>query len=257
MTLLSTFSSASSRGFGTFKTSGGGGGSSGPTGTLKILLAGAESTASWVQDVATNLTTASAKYTGLTLSITQVSGSSLSFPTVSVGQYDTIFFWTDSGATWNSSFDTHNANNGGLVTAQFFGSVAPTSVTSALMPTVPNSGGQNGGVLTWSNSTHAIGQGFNGTTQKVTSFVSGQTGAGFAATNPTLNSGATTVATASNGQPFVVVKDNTAPTGRTVFLNMFPPSNSANSYSSGWSMASYPDGALLMLNALLWSARKL
>jgi hypothetical protein len=231
---------------------------SAPTGTLKILLAGGENAPGYVTVVKNDLQTAAALYPGLTLNITEYAVSGGTIPTVTVGQYDVIFFWTDYSLNWSSSLDTHNANNGGLVTAQFHGSVPVTGITSNIMPTVPNTGGQSGAALTWPSPpyTHPIANGFDSSTQRVTSFNSGPN---FSATNPTLNSGATTVVISTAGAtlPFVIVKDNTAPTGRTAYLNFYPPSSGPGGYSGGWSPTTYPHGGLLMLNTLLWAARRI
>jgi hypothetical protein len=231
---------------------------SSPTGTLKILLAGGENDPGYVTVVKNDLQTAAALYPGLTLNITEYAVSGGTIPTVTVGQYDVIFFWTNSPLNWSSSLDTHNENNGGLVTAQFHGSVPVTGITSNIMPTVPNTGGQSGAALTWPSPpyTHPIANGFDSSTQRVTSFNSSHA---FSATNPTLNSGATTVVISTAGEtlPFVIVKDNTAPTGRTAYLNFFPPSSGPGGYSGGWSPTTYPHGGLLMLNTLLWAARRI
>lgn len=233
--------------------------SAGPTGVFKVLLASPDSVA-WVQDVATSLTNSAYKYPDITLQITQVSAVD-TLPTVTVGQYDAILFWSDANVSWNSSFDTHSANNGGLVTGQFFASTGITGITSNLMPTVNKSGGQAGGIITWPAGpyAHPIANGADSNTQKVSSFVSAVSGGGYAAVSPTLSTGAATVITSVEGstKPFVVVRDPSPPNGRTVFLNFFPVSNRSGGFSAGWNPSIYPDGGLLLLNALLWSARKL
>jgi hypothetical protein len=220
----------------------------GPAGIFKILLTTTDTDVTNL-DIKTGLLTAAALYPGLTLSITEVYDVT-SIPTVTVGQYDAIFFWSNGAVPWNASLNTHNSNNGGLVTAQFYSSTGITSITPAgLMPTVNKSGGQAGGSIVWPSPpySHPIANGSNSSTQRVTSFAS----ASFAASNPTLNIGASTVVSSTTSVPFVVVKDNSAPTGRTVFLNLFPRP------PIGWNSTTYPQGFLLMLNALLWSGRKI
>jgi len=235
-----------------------------PTGTFKVLIA-TQDNSTWGNNVATNLATAAAKYPGLSLSTTVSSGLS-TLPTVTVGQYDSILFWPDGALSWNSSFATHNSNNGGLVAAALFNSTGVTGIPSGLMPVESGTGGQVYGVTLDSSVRpygHPIGDGFNGTTQQVTSFsatgaanngnLSGQFGSGYG----TVNAGATSVLPTIQGANFGIayVKNNTAPTGRTVFLNYLPVSSTA--FAPAWNMTTYPDGALIILNALLWSARKL
>ena len=238
-----------------------------PSGTFKVLIA-TQDTSTWANNVATNLATAATKYPGISLNLTTTGGLS-TLPTVTVGQYDAILFWPDGSLNWNTSFETHNANNGGLVVTGLFNSVnlaGPTPIPSTLMPVVGGTGGQIYGVTLDSSVRpygHPIGDGFNGTTQQVTSFsatgapnngnLSGQFGSGFG----TVNAGATSVLPTTQGANFGIayVKNNTAPTGRTVFLNYLPVSSTA--FSPSWNMSTYPDGALILLNALLWSARKL
>jgi hypothetical protein len=214
-------------------------GGAGPSGIFNIALASGDSSAG----LATNLLSAATNYPRLLLNITQYTSSTL--PAVTAGQFDAILFWSNGTLTWNSSFDTFNNANGGLVTGQFYGSTGITSITSTIMPTVSGTGGQSGGAITWPVGpyTTPIANGYNGTTQQVKPFTTFT----YAATSPTLNAGATTVVTSTGGAtlPFVIVKDNTAPTGRTVFFNAYPLDGSD------------PNFSLLMLNSLLWAARKI
>ena len=211
--------------------------STGPFGNFNIALASGDNSAG----LATNLLSAAANYPGLSLNITQYTSSVL--PTVSPGQFGAILFWSNGTLNWNTSLDTFNNSNGGLVVGQFYGSTGITSITSTIMPTVNQSGGQSGGPYIWPSGpyTTPIANGSNGTTQQVKNFTINN----YTAANPSLNSGATTVVSATNGQPIVVVKDNPSPTGRTVYLNLYPLD------------ISDPNGWLLMLNALLWAARRI
>ena len=235
-----------------------------PSGTFKVLIA-TQDNSTWANNTSTNLASAAAKYPGLTLSTTISSGLS-TLPTVTVGQYDSILFWPDGALSWNSSFATHNSNNGGLVAAALFNSVTITGIPAGLMPVESGTGGQVYGVTLDSSSLpyrHPIGDGFNGASQQVTSFSAtgaannGNLSGQFGSTYGTINSGATSVLPTTQGTNFGIayVKDNIAPTGRTVFINYLPVSSTA--FAPAWSMSTYPDGALIILNALLWSARKL
>jgi hypothetical protein len=232
-------------------SSGGGGGGGG--GTVNILIASPDAQ-TWTDDAKAAMVAVQSGYPTYTLNITAI-GNLTTLPTVTVGQYDAILFWSDGNINWNSSFDTVNANGTGLVTAMFYGSVGITGITSTIMPTVSASGGQASGPLTWpAGQTHPIAIG-NGTAgQTVSSLVTGSNAFNASAAT-TLNSGASTVVTAAGSVPWVVVKNNTAPTGRTVFLNFWPVTS--RFYSTNWNATTYPDGGKLLINACLYAARKI
>jgi hypothetical protein len=231
-------------------SSGGGGGGGG--GTVNILLASYDAVTPYIDGVNTAMRTASSGYPTWTFNITSVGGLT-TLPTVSVGQYDVILWWNDGALSWNSSFDTVNAAGTGLITGQFYASAAVTGITSTIMPTVNQSGGQaSGPVIFPTGQTHPIAIGDGSAGQTVGSFQSSASSAFSASAATTLNSGASTVITGTTGSlPLVVVKNNTAPTGRTVFLNFWPVPGSIN--SGGWT----GDGGKLLLNACLYAARKI
>jgi hypothetical protein len=216
--------------------------------SVRVNIIGPGETASWYADVITKITTAkNSLYPGYTLTITQNNSTSYTGSDLLTSNFDTVFIWTD--AAYNSTLGT-NLNNfvtsgGGLVICTFANaSVSITNFTYTNCPIVyPNnqSAGANLTLGTYTSSDPLM----NG----VTSFNIGS--AGYGASGLTLQSGATSVASYSNGNNLVAKK--TIGSARTVSLNFFPPSSSAR--SDFWTAST--NGDRLMTNAIMWTGKSI
>lgn len=218
------------------------------TGTVRILLHGATNIAN-IDDVAAKLQIAKVNYPNLTLNITTRNNGTWS--DINTSNYDVVFLFSDSSMTSSASptLDNFAAAGGGIVAAMFTQSVAITGLTTTLLPLVPMTGGQANTISTLDTAatTHPVVKGLGGNTT-VTSF---RTEGYVTNTAPTLNPGASTVASYTNGKPAVVIKQTNY---NSVWLNFYPPS--ATFVGGSWNSTNYPDGAKLMLNAVLWAAKK-
>lgn len=218
------------------------------TGTIRILLHGATNIAN-IDEVASKLQLAKVNYPNLTLNITTRNNGTWS--DINTSNYDVVFLFSDSSMSSSASpfLDDFAAAGGGIVSAMFTQSVAITGLTSTLLPVVPMTGSQASTphVLNTASVTHPVVVGLGGNTS-VTSF---RTEGYTTSTNPTLNAGASTVASYTNGKPAVVIKQTNY---NSVWLNFYPPSSVV--ISGSWIYSSFPDGAKLMLNAVLWAAKK-
>jgi surface protein len=233
-----------------------------PSGTFNVLITTA-APLSFANSTRDAIQSQVSKYSGLTVNFT-ISAGSATMPTVTVGQYDAILFYPDGPLNWNASMTAHHNANGGLVTAGLYNSTGVTGIPATLMPTVNSYGGQTAGVELDSSVLpygHPIGDGYNSTTQQVTSFravglANNGSLSGVIDTNGR-NAGAVAVLPGTFGEDLSIawVKDNSEPAGRTVFINYFPVSSTG--FAPSWNATTYPDGGLILLNALLWSARRL
>jgi hypothetical protein len=241
----------------------------GDSNNIKILLVtNGGFQPAWVNNVRDSMTAVASSYAPYTFTIT-TSAVTTTLPTVSVGQYDVIWFFPNGDLAWNASFKTVNDAGTGLITSLFL--PAMTGVPANILPVnVPNLD-QFGRTLVYpSNNTHPISIGNGTANQSVHPF----TYNGYCSDFPgIMEPGGSIVVldptTPSNAgwgpeRTIVVVKDSTSPVGRTVYLNVFPVSNAPGGYSSaiggpgGWDYATQGvGGGRLFINACLWAARKI
>jgi hypothetical protein len=214
--------------------------------TVRVNVIGPGETASWYSDVITKITTAkNSLYPGYTLTITQNNSTSYLGSDLLTSNFDTVFIWTD--AAYNTTLGT-NLNSfvtagGGIVICTFANaSIAITNFAYTNSPIVYPGNQSAGGNLTLGTYTSSDPL-MNG----VTSFNIGS--AGFGASGITLQAGATSVASYSNGTNLVAKK--TIGSARTVSLNFFPPSTTAR--SDFWNAST--NGDRLMTNAIMWSGK--
>jgi hypothetical protein len=222
----------------------------------------------WVNNVRDSMTAVASSYAPYTFTIT-TSAVTTTLPTVSVGQYDVIWFFPNGDLAWNASFKTVNDAGTGLITSLFL--PAMTGVPTNILPVnVPNLD-QFGRTLVYpSENTHPISIGNGTANQSVHPFTYNgycsdfpgiiEPGGSIVVVDPT------TPSNAGRGpeRTIVAVKDSTSPVGRTVYLNVFPVSNAPGGYSSaiggpgGWDYATQGvGGGRLFINACLWAARKI
>jgi hypothetical protein len=232
--------SLASGGFG--RSSGGaGGGSSG--GPVSLLIHGWD-TASELNVLSSAITTmAPSKYPAITL--TSTTRSNGAWTDITKPTYDVCFMFSNGSFSNSASSMNAFANaGGGIVTAQFSQSTGINGLDFNLTP-VTFSGGQSGSPLSWqTGSSHPIAVGTAGANTTVGSWSITTSGV---TASPTLQSGATSILS-TDSRPFVIYKDHG--THRSVFLNFFPRNDFVN-------FASTPNCTLLMLNAILWAARKI
>jgi hypothetical protein len=214
------------------------------------------------------MTAVASSYSPYTFTITTTSISNATLPTVSVGQYDVIWFWTNvAGTAWNSSFKTVNDAGTGLITSLFL--PAMTGVPTNVLPADVNNWDQFGRSWVWpEGNTHPISIGTGSANQAVypftyTGYCSDYQGI-MAEGGSIVVLDPVTASSAGNGpnRTIVVVKDSTAPVGRTAYLNLLNVSNAAGGFTGsnpqGWDYATHGvAGGRLFINACLWAARKI
>ena len=210
--------------------------------TVRVNVIGPSETASWYSDVITKITTAkNSLYPGYTLVITQNNNTSYLGSDLTTSNFDTVFIWTNT--TLGTNLNNFVTAGGGLVICTFANaSIAITNFTYTNCPIVYPGNQSAGGGLTLGTYTSSDPL-MNG----VTSFNIGS--AGFGASGITLQAGATSVASYSNGTNLVAKK--TIGNARTVSLNFFPPSSTAR--SDLW--VSSTNGDRLMTNSIMWSGK--
>jgi len=216
------------------------------TRSVRVNVIGPSEDATWYADIITKITTAkNLLYPGYTLTITQNNNSAYSGSDLTVSNYDTVLIFTDGGFT--SPLGT-NLNNfvtagGGFVICTFANaSVSIVNFTYTNCPIVFPGNQSAGGNLTLGTYTSSDPL-MNG----VSSFNIGTSGYG--ASGLTLQAGATSVASYSNGTNLVAKK--TIGSARTVSLNFFPPSSTVR--TDFWNAST--DGGKLMANAIMWSGK--
>jgi hypothetical protein len=236
---------------------------------IKILLVTNGSfQPAWVNNVRNSMIAVASSYAPYTFTIT-TSAVTTTLPTVSVGQYDVIWFFPNGDLAWNASFKTVNDAGTGLITSLFL--PAMTGVPTNVLPVDVNNWDQFGRTLVYpSGNTHPISIGNGSANQAVYPFTYNgycsdyqgimASGGSIVVLDPV------TASNAGNGpnRTIVAVKDSTSPVGRTVYLNVFPVSNAPGGYSSaiggagGWHYATQGvGGGRLFINACLWAARKI
>jgi hypothetical protein len=237
---------------------------------LKILLVTNGSfQPAWVNNVRDSMTAVASSYAPYTFTITTSVPNNNTLPTVSVGQYDVIWFFPNGNLAWNPSFKTVNDAGTGLITSLFLPSM--TGVPTNVLPVDVNNWDTFGRTLVYpSNNTHPISIGNGSANQSVHPF----TYTGYCSDFPGIMAPGgsivvldpTTPSNTGSGpdRTIVAVKDSTSPVGRTVYLNVFPVSNAPGGYSSaiggpgGWDYATQGvGGGRLFINACLWAARKI
>jgi hypothetical protein len=216
-------------------------------GVVRIYYLNADDTSAYNADVKSKiLAYASATYPTKTVTFTiDYMGANLASLTTS--NYDVVMVSSYSsypGANWASYIESFVAAGGGLVLAAFAnaGKIIHSFVYSSYSP-IQNIPGSNdlGGYHTLGEVVaHPI-------TSGLTNFDAGITG--FGGNNVALNSGATPLATYTNGTSLIAVQ--TFGNSRTVNLNFFPPSSAVDYYY--WT----GQGGLIMANACLWAAHGL
>lgn len=234
---------------------------------VRILLVSADpQNPAWLTNVRNTMTAVTSSYSPYTFTITTLA-SGPTLPTVSVGQYDVIWFWSNGGVAWNSSFKTVNDAGTGLITSAFLDGVTgvPTDVLGVRVAAWDGFGRS----WVWpEGNTHPISIGTGSANQSVYPFT--YTGYCSDYQGELINGGSivvidpVTASSAGNGpnRTIVAVKDSTAPVGRTAHLNLFATSNAAGGFSDGnpqgWNYATHGvAGGRLFINACLWAARKI
>ncbi len=189
---------------------------------------------------------------GLFSQVDLYTGNPLPTPTLAeLQQYDAVLVYSDTSfsnsATFGNVLADYVDTGGGVVVATFALDNALTYGLHGRMETagyLPFKPGNAGGNIAETNLVkdlpgHPI-------VANVASF-DGGSGA-FYNSGIAITNGATLVAHYSSGLPLVGAKE--LPNGRVAGLNFFPPSSDI--FSGSWDSST--DGALLMANALVWSA---
>ena len=214
--------------------------------TVRVNIIAPGETAAWYADVITKITTAkNSLYSIYTLNITQNNSTTYTGSDLTTSNFDCVLVWTDAGlsASLGPNLNNFVAAGGGLVICTFANaSISITGFTYTNCPIVFPGNQSAGGGLTLGTYTSSDPL-MNG----VTSFNIGTSGYG--ASGLTLQAGAVSVASYSNGTNLVAKK--IIGNARTVSLNFFPPSSTAR--SDFWTAST--DGGKLMCNAIMWSSK--
>jgi len=210
----------------------------------KVLIIGAASTTTWMNDIQTKLTG-----TGKFVQV-DVLDAKTSTPTVAtLLTYKSVLVFSDASysdaTTLGNNLATYADAGGGIVTATFAWSVSPLQGNFATNYQVIT---PTGSQTTGAQSLGTIFLPSHATMQGVTNFSGGSSS--FRSTATTLTSGSYVVANWTDGLPLIAVRDNIGPAKiNRVDLNFYPPSSDAR--SDFWSSST--QGALLMANALLYT----
>lgn len=207
-----------------------------------VLIAGATGISDWILDVEAKLDA-----TGIVAADTFLTNAGT--PTLAELQsYDAVLVFTDAGAAdpvaFGDNLGQYIDGGGAVVDATFTPNVAITGGFTAyeLYSMSGQSNGANLGIGTINDPSHP-------TLVGVTSFDGGT--ASFHNTGGTVAAGATVIAEYTTAAPFIIVQENVGPANaKRAFLNFYPPSIDAR--DDFWDSAS--DGALVMANALRWTA---
>ena len=216
------------------------------TRSVRVNIIGPGEDPTWYADVITKITTAkNLLYPGYTLTITQNNSSTYTASDLLISNFDTVMVWTDGSLSTSvgTNLNSFITAGGGLVICTFANaSLSIQNFTYTNCPIVfpgNQSAGANLTLGTYTSSDPLM----NG----VTSFNIGTSGYG--AGSLTLQAGATSVASYSNGNNLVAKK--TIGNARTVSLNFFPPSSTSR--SDFWTATT--DGGKMMTNAIMWSGK--
>jgi hypothetical protein len=211
-------------------------------GGVSVLVLGAPGDPTWIDDVELQL-----DGTGIVAADTFLTTGGT--PTLAELQaYDAVLVFTDAGAADPIAFGNilgqYIDAGGAVVDATFTPNVPiPGGFTAyELYSASGQSNGANLGIGTINDPGHPT---LNG----VTNFDGGT--ASYHNTAGTIAAGSSVVAEYTTGAPLIIINDDMGPgNARRAFLNFYPPSIDAR--DDFWDIAS--DGALMMANALTWTA---
>lgn len=219
---------------------------------VRLIFLSAINNSTWTTDVTNKISSAiSTFYPTASVTITTITDLAFSGSTLSTATYDVAFVVTNtsfSNAALGTALNNFVAAGGGLVMTAFAcTTVAVTNFTySSYAPTITTGATNN---RTTNPSVLGTYTASDPLMNNVTSFNAGTSRYG--SQSLTLNSGATTVASYSDGGPLVVKR--TIGSARTVVLNFFAPSS--DSRSDFWTSSTH--GGRLMANAVLWTGKVL
>jgi hypothetical protein len=213
-----------------------------------VLVCGAASPQSWLDDVQTKLIA-----TGSFNSVATFNIYSNGTPTLAYLQtFDAVLVYTDYPASDPTTFGNNLAayidGGGGVVNATFSNAsvlIGGNFNTSTYQVVIPNNGQNSSPMLTLG----AIVDSCNPIMTNVNTFNGGSSS--YRSTSSNFTAGSTVVSQWSNGEWLVAVRENVSTlNARRCDLNFYPPSSDVR--SDFW--LSSTNGGRLMANALLWVA---
>lgn len=240
-----TSSLAASCGYGRMYTLSG---SHPPSDSVRVVFLSATGVELRDSDVRTKINAAVALlYPSVSVTITTITDRTTNGSTVTTANYDVAFVVTSqsfSNSALGTALNNFVAAGGGLVMTAFAMTTVPIPGFSYANYAPVLSGGSNNRT---GSSTLGTFTASDPLMSNVSTFNNGTSG--FGATTLTLASGATVVASFTDGGQLVVKR--VIGTARTVVLNFYAPSSDAR--SDFWTAST--DGGRLMANAILWAGK--